>query len=320
MGIKVTPIAFESLGVRSMCTYIETRNIRILIDPGASLGFRYGKMPHPLEYRSLMETRRRMYEVAEKVDTIIITHYHTDHYTPLKMTDYLWTWTTPNEAEKLYEGKKVIIKDYKNNINLNQRRRGWILWKLLSKVECKVEIADDKVIIEGDTKIIISKPVPHGEENSKLGYVVMVEVEEADERVLFASDVQGPQTKSLTDWIISLNPNLVILSGPPTYMPNALKNVNETINNIAKIKMEIKHTILDHHILRDKKWREYFNEVREKAKNDNIIETAAEYLGVEMNALECIRDELYEREEPPAEFTKWCRSIRRHRGKEPPPI
>jgi predicted metallo-beta-lactamase superfamily hydrolase len=320
MGIKVTPIAFESLGVRSMCTYIETRNIRMLIDPGASLGFRYGKMPHPLEYRSLMETKRRMYEIAEKVDTIIITHYHTDHYTPLKMTDYLWTWTTPSEAEKLYEGKRVIIKDYKNNINLNQRRRGWIFWKLLSKIECKVEIADDKIIVDGDTNIIISKPVPHGEENSKLGYVVMVEVEEANERVLFASDIQGPQTKSLTDWIISLNPNLVILSGPPTYMPNALKNVNETINNIAKIKMKIKHTIMDHHILRDKNWKEYFNEVKGKAKNNNIIETAAEYLGVEVNALECIRDELYEREEPSAEFTKWCRSIRKHRGKEPPPI
>jgi predicted metallo-beta-lactamase superfamily hydrolase len=103
-------------------------------------------------------------------------------------------------------------------------------------------------------------------------------------------------------------------------MPNALKNVNETINNSSKIKMKIKHMILDHHILRDKTWRKYFNEVKEKAKNDNIIETAAEYLGVEVNALECIRDELYEREEPSAEFTKWCRSIHRHRGKEPPPL
>jgi len=320
MGIKVTPIAFESLGVRSMCTYIETQNTKMLIDPGASLGFRYGKMPHPLEYRSLMETRKRIYQLAEKVDMIIVTHYHIDHYTPLKMTDYLWTWTTPDEAEKLYEDKRVIIKDYKNNINLNQRRRGWIFWKLLNKVKCKIEIADNRVIVEGDTKIIISKPVPHGEENSKLGYVLMVEIEEKNERILFASDIQGPQTKMLTDWIISLKPDMIILSGPPTYMPNTVKNIDETISNIVKIKMEIKHTILDHHILRDKKWKYYFDEIKEKAKNDNIIETAAEYLGLELNALECVRDELYGKEEPSTEFTKWCKSIRKHRGKEPPPI
>jgi len=29
---------------------------------------------------------------------------------------------------------------------------------------------------------------------------------------------------------------------------------------------------------------------------------------------------LYEKEEPSTEFTKWCKSIRKHRGKEPPPI
>jgi len=37
-NIKVIPLADESFGVRSMCTYIETPDVKILTDPGVSLG------------------------------------------------------------------------------------------------------------------------------------------------------------------------------------------------------------------------------------------------------------------------------------------
>jgi len=36
-NIKVVPVAFESLGVRSMCTYVETPEIKVLLDAGVSL-------------------------------------------------------------------------------------------------------------------------------------------------------------------------------------------------------------------------------------------------------------------------------------------
>ena len=42
--IKITPLAEESLGVRSMCTYIETKDTKILLDAGAALA------PNRLEY------------------------------------------------------------------------------------------------------------------------------------------------------------------------------------------------------------------------------------------------------------------------------
>jgi len=35
--VKIIPLAFESFGVRSMATYVETDQ-KILIDPGTSLG------------------------------------------------------------------------------------------------------------------------------------------------------------------------------------------------------------------------------------------------------------------------------------------
>ncbi|MEM0265211.1 MAG: MBL fold metallo-hydrolase [Candidatus Methanomethylicia archaeon] len=316
--MKIIPIAFESLGVRSMCTFIETKDIRLMIDPGMSLGLRYGKMPHPKEYKSLIKARKRMYKEAEKADLIIITHYHIDHYTQLKITDYMWTWSDPENAEKLYEGKNILLKDYKNNINLNQKRRGWIHWKLLNKIECKVEIADNKTININNTRIRISKPIPHGEEYSKLGYVLMVEIEEEDEKVLYTSDIQGPQTLKLTNEIMMLKPNITIIGGPTTYIATEKKKVTEIIDNIKTLKNNIPKIILDHHILRDKDWRKYFNKIREKGENK--VQTAAEYMGGRNKTLECIRDLLYEKYEPSKEFLKWCKSINKHRGKEPPPI
>lgn len=317
--MKVIPIAFESLGVRSMCTFIETKDVKLMIDPGMSLGLRYGKMPHPKEYKSLIKARKKMYKEAEKTDLIIITHYHIDHYTQLKITDYMWTWSEPENTEKLYEGKKILLKDYRNNINLNQKRRGWIHWKLLNKIGCKVEIADNKIININNTRIRISEPIPHGEENSKLGYVLMVEIEEENEKVLYASDIQGPQTTKLTNEIIMLKPNIAIIGGPTTYITTQTKRIMETINNIKTLKNNIPKVILDHHILRDRDWRKYFNKIREK-EGKNRIQTAAEYMGKKNKTLECIRDLLYEKYEPSKEFLKWCRSINKHRGKEPPPI
>ena len=40
-SIRFIPLAAESLGVRSMCTYAETSDIKVLIDPGASLCNRF---------------------------------------------------------------------------------------------------------------------------------------------------------------------------------------------------------------------------------------------------------------------------------------
>ena len=63
--IKVVPLAEESIGVRSMCTYIETPDTKILIDPGASLApKRNGYPPHPREYQALAECRKKISKTA----------------------------------------------------------------------------------------------------------------------------------------------------------------------------------------------------------------------------------------------------------------
>jgi len=52
--VKIVPIAFDSLGVRSMATFGETADMKILIDPAAAPApTRYGFPPHPVEWLAL---------------------------------------------------------------------------------------------------------------------------------------------------------------------------------------------------------------------------------------------------------------------------
>ena len=56
--MNVKPLASESLGVRSMATYVETKDCKILIDPSAALGpKRYGLSPHQKERIVLSKTK-----------------------------------------------------------------------------------------------------------------------------------------------------------------------------------------------------------------------------------------------------------------------
>ena len=62
LNFKIIPLAAESLGVRSMCTYVETPDLRILIDPGVSLGPRFGLLPHPKEYEAIRTDGSWLYD------------------------------------------------------------------------------------------------------------------------------------------------------------------------------------------------------------------------------------------------------------------
>ena len=54
--LEVKPLAFDSFGVRSMATLVETDDLRVLIDAGVSLApLRYGLRPHPKEEERMRE-------------------------------------------------------------------------------------------------------------------------------------------------------------------------------------------------------------------------------------------------------------------------
>ena len=322
--IKVVPLAFESLGVRSMCTYVETPDIRILLDAGVSLGpRRYRLPPHPMEYKALKKGREKILRVAEKADAVTISHYHFDHQTP-SYTDWAYNWSSAEIADKIYSGKVVFMKSYRSHVNFSQRRRGWLFVKTSGKKAERLEVSDGRTFKFGDTKLRFSSPVFHGEKNSELGWLIMTTIEYDEvERVLFASDVQGPISSGTLSMILAERPHLLIVGGPPLYLAGMVKkeSIDMGIKNLEKIAERVPMVILDHHLLRDKEWRTKAQSVFDIASRiGHRVMTAAEFIGEESQLLGARRDELYEVDPPSREFIKWTKIPALKRKLTPPPI
>lgn len=323
--IKVVPLAAESLGVRSMCTYVETPDVRVLLDAGVSLcPNRYGLPPHPLEYKAIIESRKRIAEAAEKADVITVSHYHFDHHTP-SYEDWLCNWTEAEEtARQIYQGKTVLIKNPKEMINFSQRRRGWVFQKTGGKDAKQLIIADGRSFTFGKTMIKFSEPVFHGQEDSALGWVLMTTIEFKNEKFLMAPDVQGPISTKTLQLIIKEKPQLLLIGGPPLYLSGFRideKLVRLGLENLRKIVDVVPCTILEHHILRDEHWREKTKEFLEEAQRaGNKVLTSAEFLGQENLFLEAKRKALFADYLPSKEFEKWARQGTDVKKKTKPPV
>jgi len=324
--IHVIPLAAESFGVRSMCTYVETSDVKILLDAGVSLcPNRFRLPPHPLEFKAIVEARKKIAEAAEKAEVVTLSHYHFDHHTP-SYEDWLCNWTAANEtARQIYEGKTVLLKNPKEKINFSQRRRGWVFQKTSGKYAEKLETADNNVFIYGNaTKIKFSEPVYHGPENSILGWVLMVTVEYQNEKFMFAPDVQGPISIQTLNIINTEKPQLLMIGGPPLYLARFKvdeEQVEIGLKNLEKIVRHIPFIILEHHILRDENWREKTKFVFETAEKVKCkISTAAEFLGKENLFLEASRKKLFAEDPPPRDFEKWMHSQSKMKKHVKPPI
>jgi predicted metallo-beta-lactamase superfamily hydrolase len=308
--IKVVPLAEESLGVRSMCTFVETPDLRILLDAGVSLGpIRFGFPPHPREYEALAECRKRVAEAAEKAEVITISHYHFDHHTP-SYTDCFVHWSSEEVARQIYEDKLVLAKSYKDKVNFSQRRRGWIFSKTAGKAAKKLEFADGKSYHFGQTVLRFSEPVSHGSGNSQLGWLLMVTIEHEDERFLFTSDVQGPMYAPTLPMILEEKPQLVMIGGPPVYLEGLVKQeeIQAGMQNLADLVSDVPATIVGHHLLRAENWLEASAHVFAAAStNGRSVVTAAQFVNKENNLLESRRKQLYEIVPPSDEFKRWMK-------------
>jgi predicted metallo-beta-lactamase superfamily hydrolase len=321
---KVVPLAEESFGVRSMCTYLETSDVKILIDAGAALApnrFRYP--PHPQEYKAIAECRKKISKAAEKVDIVAVSHYHFDHHTP-SYTDWFCNWSSAEVAKKIYEGRLVLVKSYRSMVNFSQRRRGWMFRKTGGSYAERLEIADSRTFEFENTKLKFLDPVFHGPENSELGWVLMIVIECNDEKVLFASDVQGPMYSPTLDIVLTEKPHLVIIGGPPTYLAGFRvkeEHVKQGMQNLKSLVKKVPTTILEHHILRDEKWRDISQPIFDAASEiGHKVVTAAEFVGKENNLLEFRRKQLFENEPPSPEFRKWMQLPQHKRKLIRPPV
>lgn len=306
-----------------MCTFLETSDIRILIDPGVSLGPRYGMLPHPTEYKLIYEKRSLLRKIADKSDIITVSHYHHDHYTP-SYKDTVFICSDKEQFQSIYQDKQVLVKDFHEKINYSQRRRGWIFQKSLKKIAKGFENADGQIFKFGETTLKFSDPVPHGEDNSMLGWVLMMSIEKDKIKMVHSSDIQGPSSIGALRWILAEGPNLLILSGPPVYLRDYLDNrtlFSNALKNMKKLTENISTIVIDHHLIRAKDWGEQIAVLRDYAKDfKNQVLTAAELNNLENNALEARRTFLYEDMPPSKDFLKWTKLPKEKRRQNLPPI
>ncbi len=285
--MRVIPLASESLGVRSLATFVEASGLKILIDPGVALGpKRYGLPPAKIEIETLQRMRRKLQGYAKRADVVTISHYHYDHHTPF--FEGLYESASEEYAREIYAGKLLFIKHPRENINFSQRKRAWAFLKNAEQIAEEIEFADGRAFDLGGVRLEFSPAVPHGSEGSKLGFVVMVLIDDGSKRIIHASDIQLLNRKAV-EWIAEKSPDLLITGGPPTYLgPRAAGSWETGAKNLNEIIRETNaEVILDHHIVRDKRYPEFFNELEKRPK------TFAGFLKVEDRPLEAYRRELH---------------------------
>lgn len=323
--IRVIPLAAESLGVRSMCTYVETPDLRVLLDGGVSLcPIRYGLGPHPQEFKAIIEARGRIAQAAERAEAVTISHYHYDHVTP-SFEDWLSNWTEAGQTgRQVYEAKRIIAKNMREHINYSQRERAWMFQRTSGRYAKSIETADGNSFRFGNTEVRFSKPVPHGMENSELGWIVMATVKYDDESFMFAPDVQGPIAKDTVGIILNERPNLLMVGGPPFYLAGfklGEEQVQESLRNMRNIVASVSHVIIEHHLLRDKEWKEKTADIFQCAhESAHTVQTAAEYLGRSNAFLEADRKNLFEEDPPSNDFKTWMRQNEETKKHVRPPV
>ncbi len=279
MNIKI--LASESLGVRSYCTYVETKSLKVIIDPGCALGpNRFNLPPHKQEVESLWECWERINEYLKKSDFAIITHYHYDHH--------------HYRNANLYEGKTLFVKDF-STLNPRQRRRAE---KFLEKLKLPraVVVADGRNFYFGDTEIEFTKALPHGYGRQDIK-VIGVYIKEDKESMFYTSDISGVLEDTLVDFLKNKQITTLIFDGFPLYIKGAVLKNKWFFDSLKKLDFlirtcNIKNLIIDHHSSRTSDWKKYYEEILSN-KNLNFVGTAAEFLKIEPKYLESMRRTLF---------------------------
>ncbi len=282
-SMRVDIVGADSLGARSMATFIDAGGLLIAIDPGVSYApRRYGLPPHPLELERVEEMREKIVSKLAEADIIVITHYHYDHY--LYRSDWY----------HVYKGKLLIVKHPLENINVNQRLRAHRLLKKggVESLARRVEYGDGRRFEVGEVVIEVSPPVPHGVEGTKLGYVVMVMVEYDGCRFVHASDVQGPASRSALEAIEAWKPDMVFVSGPPLYRESVDEDnaVGLGFEGLRRLAETVPLVIADHHMARS---LDYPQALRKVSRHRSLVISAARFMNRPCELLEARRRDLW---------------------------
>ena len=284
--MNVVPLAADSLGVRSMATYVECGPTHILIDPGAVVApNRFGLPPADEEWEALRRANDRISAYATRAGTIFVSHYHEDHF---------------RYDPGLYQARTVWAKDPRHMINARQAQRAGQLWRSIGGA-CRLDSAEGRTMETAEVRLTASPPLAHGVEGSGLGYVSALTVTDLREhkRFVYASDVQGPLSAVAAAYLIRERPDLLYLSGAPAYLESQLGSavIDQGVDHLLRVMDQTGcRVILDHHAVRAESYPERFQRLWQTGQ----VVTAAGFLGLADTPLESRRRSLWARTRKPA--------------------
>lgn len=276
--MRVTPLAGESLGVRSMAVLVETPDVRLVVDPGCALvPRRFGLPPSFAEEAAFVAARDRIENAVLDADVLVASHYHWDHVS--------LDW-------EIYAGKTILAKSWRKDTNQTCAARGQT-FEARWKHRAMFAGSDGDTFQVGETTIRLSPALPHGSSGSRLGSVVSTVVERGGRKFVHSSDVQGPMSPEATRWLLAESPDLLVLDGAPAYLQGSRvppECIDAAAWNLNEVWQETGADILaDHHILRGADYRTAWADVYDRVP----VRTFAEYLGVPNRLLEAHRPSMH---------------------------
>ena len=275
--MQIEILGTESLGVRGLCTVVRTKDRNMIIDPGVALGFRrHGLMPHPVQVIASEKTKELIIKALQDTTDIVISHYHGDHIPLVDANPYQ---LSVERVAKLCRRPRFWTKGTKD-LSYNQVRRAKALANSIGRT---LTIAEGR----SDGPLTFSSSVPHGERGGREGNVMMTRVEEDGEVFVHASDIQMLNDEAIKQ-ILAWQPNVVLASGPPIYLPSlTLGEQEDALRRTLQLARKVDTLILDHHLMRSRKGEQWLDYV--SFLTGHKVVCAADFMGLRRNPLEAER-------------------------------
>jgi len=280
--LDIEILGTESLGVRGLCCFVQTKNRKILIDPGISLGYiRHKLLPHPLQIAVDEKIQKKIIKRWRESTDIVISHFHGDH---IPLTDANPYQLNLKKIPKLNRNVKIWTKN-SNHFSPIEKERAKSLASILNKSLISAEGKEEGIMS-------FSKAMPHGEENDNLETVMMTKIGE-DKVFVHASDIQLLNDASIAQ-ILSWQPDIALVGGPPIYLHKLSESqVKKACYNAKELSQKINTLILDHHLMRSYngvKWLKALS----SATGKKVI-CGADFMKKPRMFLEANREDLYKK-------------------------
>jgi len=280
--VRIKIVGAESLGVRGLCCVVETKDRKIVIDPGVALGYRrHGLLPHPVQVAVAERVKVAIEKALEDATDVVISHYHGEHHPMVNANPYQ---LSADRVAELFKHPRLWAKGMQN-IAPGQVHRA----KDLAQKVGRAFPASERL---SDGCLSFSPPIPHGQQD-RGGTVMMTRIKEGPEVFVHASDIQMLNDEAI-EQILAWHPTVVLASGPPIYLPSLTwRKRKAALRRTLMVAREVDTLILDHHLLRSRegeKWLDWVSSIT----NHKVI-CAADFMGRNRNLLEADRVSWYKK-------------------------